>query len=497
MARVFISYRREDSGGYAGRIYDRLVERFGERQVFMDIDTIAPGDDFADVIDATLKACDVAVAVIGRNWIPTLRQRIADSHDWVRVELEIALARGIMVVPVLVGGGRLPTADELPEPMRPLLRRQAIEIREPGFNESVDRLVRAIQARSRRSMRSAFRNIYLRIKGLGVRRTALQRMLYALSVTLAVLVVAVAWQSRDLIRHSMWPMAKTGLIGHSSPVDGVAVKTKGRVLNRIEAESLLQKNRGSMELCIKNNPEILFLNFLFSSSEQAGINVDILAGREVRGTMLPHTRLPAGVYDYDTLSKTVAESHQEPIEPKQLGDEKLTYFVEGNTGKENPSNEHARITIAEIGGKLSTTLPAVNGCMIGVLNDSLSEYSGILDGKPFLHRYITDTGVAQSSVRPALLRNMNDYPVDEGLAQHLADVYEEGVDGPKDEQKAYQWLLTAQFLMEHGENKEVFSKENLEAVRRQLTAIRGKLSPDEVAAAKKAAEDWRREHTKR
>jgi TIR domain len=80
MAGVFISYRREDSGPYAGRLYDRLQAHFGKEQVFMDIDTLKPGEDFVEVLENTVASCDVLVAVIGRKWL-TVKIR-SGSGDW-------------------------------------------------------------------------------------------------------------------------------------------------------------------------------------------------------------------------------------------------------------------------------------------------------------------------------------------------------------------------------------------------------------------------------
>lgn len=154
MSRVFICYRREDSAGYAGRIYDRLAKRFGERQVFMDIDTIAPGEDWVETVDRTIKSCDAMIVVIGRNWLTKgsgeEHPRISQAGDHLRLELETALAHGVKIVPVLVGGGQVPKAEALPESVRPVVRRQAVEIREPGFNDSVERLIGAIPAPSKK-----------------------------------------------------------------------------------------------------------------------------------------------------------------------------------------------------------------------------------------------------------------------------------------------------------------------------------------------------------
>src|SRR4051794_20054159 len=118
MAKIFISYRREDTGGYAGRLFDRLTEYFGSGQVFMDIAGIEPGADFAAAIEERLSDCDVFIAVIGLNWLSAKakdgRPRIEDPNDYVRLEIATALRDAVRVIPALVGGATLPRADDLP-----------------------------------------------------------------------------------------------------------------------------------------------------------------------------------------------------------------------------------------------------------------------------------------------------------------------------------------------------------------------------------------------
>lgn len=108
MARIFLSYRREDSGGWAGRLYDRLSQHFGDEHVFMDVDTIELGLDLVEVIQQAVRSCDVLLALIGRQWLTVAdamgRPRLANPKDFVRLEIATALARNIRVIPVLVSG---------------------------------------------------------------------------------------------------------------------------------------------------------------------------------------------------------------------------------------------------------------------------------------------------------------------------------------------------------------------------------------------------------
>jgi hypothetical protein len=136
--RIFISYRREDTAPYAGRIYDRLVTEFGYEQVFFDIDTIPPGDDFVEVLTEKVESCDVLLAVIGKSWLTIAdaagRPRIQDPGDFLAIEIGAALRRKVRVIPILVGGGRMPVMSELPGELGPLARRQAHELPDKGFS---------------------------------------------------------------------------------------------------------------------------------------------------------------------------------------------------------------------------------------------------------------------------------------------------------------------------------------------------------------------------
>src|SRR5437773_1614142 len=109
-AKVFINYRREDTRHAAGRLYDRLIQRFGKDHVFMDIDQIEPGQDFIEVINRKVSACDIAIVAIGPNWLRATdasgKRRLDDEEDFVRTEIVAALHRNIRVIPILVDGAR-------------------------------------------------------------------------------------------------------------------------------------------------------------------------------------------------------------------------------------------------------------------------------------------------------------------------------------------------------------------------------------------------------
>jgi TIR domain len=146
---IFISYRRDDSAGFAGRLYDRLSARFGAEHVFMDIDTISPGHEFAADIERALSECDACIVLIGRQWesitLPDGRRRLEDPTDFVRLEVAAAIRRGITVFPVLVEGAKPPAAASLPEDIRDVSGRQAIELSNERWNYDVGRLILALE----------------------------------------------------------------------------------------------------------------------------------------------------------------------------------------------------------------------------------------------------------------------------------------------------------------------------------------------------------------
>ncbi len=148
MARIFICYRREDSSGHAGRLYDRLGARFGD-EVFMDIDAIGPGVDFARVIDETIDTIEAVIVVIGQEWLSSAdadgSRRLDDPEDLVRQEISVALARDVLVIPVLVQGAVLPKPEDLPPELVGLTRHNAFEVSDARWNYDADRLVHALE----------------------------------------------------------------------------------------------------------------------------------------------------------------------------------------------------------------------------------------------------------------------------------------------------------------------------------------------------------------
>jgi hypothetical protein len=162
MQNVFISYRRSDSIATAGRIRDRLVQHFGRDRIFVDVDDIPHGRDFEKILADKVSNCRVLLAIIGPTWASTRddtgQRRIAADGDIVAGEIAAALEReDIAVIPVLVDGARMPTAADLPDRLKPLARRNGIELRNTQFSSDADRLIGAVTAALGPQRRSPWR----------------------------------------------------------------------------------------------------------------------------------------------------------------------------------------------------------------------------------------------------------------------------------------------------------------------------------------------------
>ncbi|WP_285314189.1 toll/interleukin-1 receptor domain-containing protein [Pseudarthrobacter sp. fls2-241-R2A-168] len=146
--RIFISYRREETAYPAGWLYDRLADRYGGGQVFKDVDSIQLGDDFVESITRAVGSCDVVLVLIGDEWLTIAdehgRRRLDDPDDFVRLEVQAALTRNVRVIPILVDTARMPRADELPESLNRLVRRQALEFSPARFEFDTSRLFKVL-----------------------------------------------------------------------------------------------------------------------------------------------------------------------------------------------------------------------------------------------------------------------------------------------------------------------------------------------------------------
>lgn len=158
MPGIFISYRREDGGGWANHLARDLRAGFGADRVFMDIDRIEAGVDFVHEITQAIVASDVLLAMIGPHWLSAAdaqgRRRLELANDFIRLEIAVALSRDIRVIPVLVGGTAMPAADELPEDIRALAQRNAFELTDRRWDADVDQLTGILEKLTGRRRRA-------------------------------------------------------------------------------------------------------------------------------------------------------------------------------------------------------------------------------------------------------------------------------------------------------------------------------------------------------
>jgi hypothetical protein len=146
---IFLSYRRDDTEGQAGRLYDDLVRAFGASEVFMDVDGIDPGVDFRKAIDEHLSSCRVFLSMIGPHWLEAKdehgNRRLDASTDAVRLETAAALRRNIPVIPILVRGARVPKPEQLPDDLKDLAYRNGAELTHARWDSDVEVLIQKLQ----------------------------------------------------------------------------------------------------------------------------------------------------------------------------------------------------------------------------------------------------------------------------------------------------------------------------------------------------------------
>ncbi len=147
---IFISYRRDDSEGEAGRLFDDLVREFGDDSVFMDVDGSTPGVDFRKAIEDNVTSCGVLLAVIGPSWATITNRsgtrRLDDANDYVKLEIAAALARNVAVIPVLVHESTMPHPEQLPDELKDLAYRNSVEVTHTRWNSDVQLLIGALRS---------------------------------------------------------------------------------------------------------------------------------------------------------------------------------------------------------------------------------------------------------------------------------------------------------------------------------------------------------------
>lgn len=149
MHSIFVSYRRDDAEGEAGRLADDLAEIFHENSVFMDVNAIQPGRDFRKAIDESIHQCSVLLAILGPSWLDSRdasgHRRLDDESDFLRLEVASALQRDIPVIPVLVRGAKMPRAEQLSSDLVELAYRNAVELTHARWKSDVQVLVRSLR----------------------------------------------------------------------------------------------------------------------------------------------------------------------------------------------------------------------------------------------------------------------------------------------------------------------------------------------------------------
>ena len=201
---IFINYRRDESGHVAGRLHDALAPKFGRNKLFMDVDNIPVGRDFEEYLKSQVAACDAMLAVIGPNWLAakddTGKRRLDNPDDFIVIEIGTALTRNIPVVPVLVDGARMPKASELPDSLKLLARRQAIQVRHTNFRSDAEALVKRL--REAVGDDSPERGWRVRV---------------AIGVAAVAVLLLIGWGGYELILKSGWPSLRRNRPSNNEP----------------------------------------------------------------------------------------------------------------------------------------------------------------------------------------------------------------------------------------------------------------------------------------
>jgi hypothetical protein len=237
MSGVFISYRREDSSGYAGRLFDILSVHFGKENIYMDLDTIKGGDNFATVIEDKIGQCDALLAVMGERWLTCTgvdgSRRLDKEHDYVRMEIAKALERGVRVIPVLVSGAKMPHQQDLPDDLRLLALHQAMDLRDAHFHTDADQLMDVLK-QTVPSITSQPRKV--RPNRLAVAASCV--------IAAAVLVggILVFWHLKTAAHPNPDSVAQQG----SAPANGAA--SPAQAVNSIKADTSKSQGKGPADI---------------------------------------------------------------------------------------------------------------------------------------------------------------------------------------------------------------------------------------------------------
>ncbi len=267
MATVFICYRREDAPATTGRIYDHLVQSFGEASVFKDVDSIPIGADFPSHIQHILRQATAQVVIIGPRWLDIRdeagQSRLQNPGDFVRQEIETGLASGIPVIPVLVEGATMPPTSALPPSLAPLTRLQSVNIRfDPDFTNDARRLITAIERVDTTARGTAARPGASPAGNAQSSRTKGRGWLFGgLLVALAALLVVLA------ATRGLFQFPPIGTVSHTPTATAIAAATASPtpVIGAIYLQSLAQPVSGWTM-----NKQCLFLSDGYHNDYTAG-----------------------------------------------------------------------------------------------------------------------------------------------------------------------------------------------------------------------------------
>ena len=222
MSGIFISYRRDDSAAYAGRLGDRLAAEFGADRVFMDVDDIPPGADFSAHISAKIGGCAALLAVIGKQWLTARnaddRLRLSDPDDLVSREISLALKRGLLVIPVLVEGASMPKAAELRGDLKPLAQRNALTISDRDFHNDFAKLIKVLEVLPGLSRQVSRGRDDWKAE---MRQRLRRRLIWKIPLIIILVGFAVWWQWRQ-------QATETPASGGPRAIDSFAAKLAGR-----------------------------------------------------------------------------------------------------------------------------------------------------------------------------------------------------------------------------------------------------------------------------
>ena len=335
--KIFINYRRDDSIGTAGRLHDRLAQTFGQNNIFMDVDHIPAGVDFVMHLNSKVATCKIFLAVIGPHWLDAKdeagQRRLHSPDDFVAVEIAAALDRNIRVIPVLVDGAAVPKASELPDSLRPLARRQAVELRQLHFGRDADALIKRV--------REALND--------GSDRPYLRRV--AVTGVAAVVLLLVGWIGLTSTNILMWPPwaetrmgsdAKTQTdAGARHGLDGATVKAEQERQARaaVEAEAKQRADEAArqaeQERQARAAAEQAAQQQLIALKAEADRKQAQSAAEARYSTLMSRANTDSNTGNYDTAIATFGEAIR--LNPNDA----LAFYSRGLAYGKKGDNEHA------------------------------------------------------------------------------------------------------------------------------------------------------------